>query len=482
MRCSAIILALALLAASTAPAAEPAAPPITVTTTADSGPGSLRNAIEQANRTGGKTAIGFAVPKTDRGFDRRTGVWTITWQDTPPSLTVSDVLLDAQTQTAAQGDTNPAGPEIRLDGNDHSIEYGFSLIGVSGCTIRGFAITGFLYGIQVHGRQSHHNMIVGNYIGISPDGATSAPATGNYNGIELIGGAHRNTIGGMAVADRNIISGNQHIGVRLSDANDNRVIGNYIGTDAAGAQGVPNYDGINIEGRAANNSVGDADPAGRNIISGNVAYGVDLFGWGVTGNRVIGNHIGTDVTGTRAIPNTYGVLFDDRSNGNIVGGDGPGEGNLISGNTAFGAYVYNNGTRANIVRGNRIGTDITGTMAIPNETGVHIDGATRDNLVDNNTISGNVVAGITLFALYTDGNRIIRNRIGTDVTGAKPLGNGADGIRIAFGPRNNTIGGADADANIIAHNGSQGIATDAADAKANHIANNRVFGNGKPRP
>jgi len=201
-----------------------------------------------------------------------------------------------------------------------------------------------------------------------------------------------------------------------------------------------NYDGICIEGTSSGNMIGGAQPGERNVFSGNVAYGVDLFGWGVTQNRVVGNFIGTDITGTRAVPNTYGVLFDDRSHHNLVGGTGPNEWNLISGNTAFGAYFYNNGTHSNSFQGNRIGTDVTGRYALPNETGVHIDGGTFDNTVDRNLISGNRVAGITLFSIKTDRNVITRNLIGTDIDGKLPLGNGADGIRIVFGSQNNTVG------------------------------------------
>lgn len=84
--------------------------------------------------------------------------------------------------------------------------------------------------------------------------------------------------------------------------------------------------------------------------------------------------------------------------------------------------------------GNRIGTDASGTKAIPNETGIHIDGGTFENLVDSNVVSGNLVAGITIFSILSDRNVITKNKIGTDISGSKPLGNGEDGIRIAFGP------------------------------------------------
>ena len=448
---------------------------LAVTTTRDSGPGSFRHAIEQCNRVGGRAAIRFDIPTADPGYCPRTGTWTIALRDTPPSLTVSHVLIDGATQSVHRGDTNPNGPEITLDGGGHAIEYGLSLVNASHVTVRGLAVYGFVYGIQIYGPGSHHNRIVGNLIGTDAPGAAEA---GNYNGLELLSGAHDNVVGGPTPEERNLVAGNLHIGIRISDASRNVVLGNYVGVDAAARRAVANYDGVCIEGRSRDNVIGGTRPGERNIISGNVAYGVDLFGWDVVGNRVLGNFIGTDLTGTRPVPNTYGVLFDDRASGNIVGGLGKGEGNLISGNTAFGAYFYNNGTRANVLRGNRIGTDATGRRPVPNGTGVHIDGATRDNVVDRNLISGNRVAGVTLFARHTDGNVITGNRIGTDRSGLRPLGNGADGVRMAFGPARNRIGGSPADANIVAYNGRNGVAIESTDATANRISCNRIYGNG----
>ena len=467
-----LILVSCLLLASICWAADPTK--FTITNTRDAGPGSLRDALTRCARTGGHAIIAFNIPKSDPHFDADTGTWTLTYQDTPPPLTVSDVTIDGFTQAANQRDTNPHGPAIVLSGDHHSVEYAFVLINSSHVTITGFGIKEFLYGIEIFGPGSHDNRITGNYVGVNSDATAAA---GNYNGIELVSGAHDNTIGGVTPAERNIVSGNQHVGIRISDAHRNTIIGNYVGVDRTGTNAVPNYDGICAEGRSRGNLIGGAKPGERNIASGNVAYGVDLFGWGVQDNIIRGNYIGTDVTGTKAIPNTYGLLFDDRSSRNIVGGLGDGEGNLISGNTAFGAYFYNNGTCSNVVCGNRIGTDLTGNKAIPNETGVHIDGGTFGNLVDKNLISGNLIAGVTIFALYTDHNTITRNLIGTDLTGNKPLGNGADGVRIAFGPKSNLVGGAPATANVIAHNGKSGVAIESPVDTRNRISCNAIYQN-----
>ena len=449
---------------------------VTVTSTRSAGPGSLRAALTRSMATEGPCAIGFDIPKDDPGFDADLGVWCIRFEEALPPIAASDLLIDGATQTWAHGDTNPFGPEIVLDGNENTVETGLAVFDAARVTIHSLCIQRFVYGIQVFGQQARENRVLGCCVGIGPRGVE---AQGNYNGIEIISGAAANVVGGLDATNRNVISGNQHMGIRISDASGNSILGNYVGLDASGSVAIPNYDGICVEGQAADNRIGGAVDGARNVLSGNVAYGVDLFGWGVTRNTVLGNFIGTDRTGRVAVPNTYGVLFDDRSYHNRVGGTKPGEWNLISGNTAFGAYLYNNGTRSNAIIGNRIGTDISGTSSLPNETGVHIDGGTFDNVVDSNLISGNLVAGITLFSIQTDRNVITRNRIGTDIQGTAALANGEDGIRIVLGARENRIGGTPEEGNVIAHNGRTGVRMESVGTARNTVAGNRMHDNGK---
>ena len=445
-----------------------------VTNTRESGPGSYAAAVQACNAAGGHADIRFDLQRSDAGFDPSTGTWRIRLTDTPPDIKAPDVAVDGWSQTALRGDTNPRGPEIVLDGSDHTVEYAVCLNGATNSRVQGLVVGRFVVGIQVNGATAAGNRVAGCYVGVGPDGVSPF---GNYNGIELVGGARGNVVGGASGAEANVVSGNEHVGIRLSDASENRVIGNLVGTDRTGRRAVRNYDGITLEGQSSGNVIGGSGPGEANVCSGNMAYGVDLFGWGVTRNRVIGNLIGTDVTGSRAVPNTYGVLFDDRSHHNVVGGERPGEGNVISGNTAFGAYFYNNGTHHNAFVGNRIGTDASGRYALPNETGVHIDGGTTDNRVDRNVISGNRVAGITIFSIKTDRNAITRNLIGTDLTGQRALGNGSDGVRIVFGACDNTIGGTREAGNTVACNGRAGIAIESPGSQRNRIVGNRIRGN-----
>jgi len=447
----------------------------TVINTKSNGAGSLRSAIDSCLLNPGLDTIDFNIPVSDKGFNQKNGVWIIVLNEMLTPISTDSLLIDGFSQTNNQGDKNIDGPEIYISGNNNSVEVGFSIMNASNITIRGFIISEFLYGIQVFGRGSKNIIITGNYIGTDAKGIERKR---NYVGVELLSGANNNTIGGKTLIERNLISGNEYAGIRISDADSNIIIGNYVGVDRTGKFSVYNYDGITIEGTSRGNRIGGRLKEERNITSGNIAYGIDVFGAGAKYNLIQGNYIGTDESGNYAIPNTYGILFDDRSSFNQVGGRNPGEGNLISGNTAFGAYFYNNGTNNNYLIGNFIGTDATGIFAIPNETGVHIDGATYSNLIDSNLISGNSANGITIFATNTNFNIIIKNKIGTDVSGAKPLGNGFDGIRITQGPAYNFIGGSPQTANIIAFNGRNGVSVESEKSDYNLISCNSIFQNG----
>lgn len=440
-----------------------------VTHSNNAGAGSLRTAIDSCNtNTNGTDTIIFNIPLSDPGYHSSYGVWIITLSESLPPLIAGNVLVDGYSQAVNHWIQNIYGPEIMLSGDKNTVETGISIINASGITIRGLIISEFLYGIQVSGQYASENYLYGNYIGTNYDGTASA---GNYNAIEILSGAHDNHIGGADSLSGNLIGGNLYAGIRISDAHHNIVTGNYVGISRDGKSPLPNYDGITIEGYSHGNRIGGSEAGERNVCSGNVAYGIDIFGAGCYANEIRGNYLGTDCSGSYAVPNTYGILFDDRSNRNLV------TGNLISGNTAFGAYFYNNGTNTNTLRGNLIGTNAEGTIAIPNETGVHIDGASFGNIIDSNLISGNSANGVTVFAKYTDLNLITRNRIGTDITGM-PLGNGMDGIRISQGPRYNLIGGTPETANIIAFNGKNGVAVEADLSDYNRISCNSIYKNG----
>lgn len=445
-----------------------------VTNTLNSGPGSLRQAIIYCNGFSGESLIEFNIPETDPNFNIEEGIWVISLTFSLPAITNSNIIIDGNTQTLNHGNRNTYGPEICINGNLNSVESAFLILNASNVEIKDLIINEMLYGIQIYGEGSQYNSVTGCYIGTNYDGSERR---GNYVGIEIISGANNNLIGGDTSEERNLLSGNEYAGIRISYAHYNRVTGNYVGVDRTGTTALHNYDGITIEGVSTFNKIGGYAPGEGNVASGNMAYGIDVFGYGVMNNIIQGNLIGTDYQGLFAIPNTYGILFDDRASFNLVGGSEAGAGNVISGNTAFGAYFYNNGTNSNTLRGNKIGTDITGSYSIPNETGVHIDGASYLNVVDSNLISGNLANGVTIFASFTYYNHITRNKIGTDISGLYPLPNGFDGVRITQGPAMNLIGGSPTFANIIAFNHRNGVAIESNPSDYNLISHNCIHSN-----
>ncbi|MCR4812504.1 MAG: right-handed parallel beta-helix repeat-containing protein, partial [Bacteroidales bacterium] len=267
------------------------------------------------------------------------------------------------------------------------------------------------------------------------------------------------------------------IGIRLLDVSYCTVSANLIGTDRTGSYAVPNADGMSMEGAVQHCTIGGLTESERNIISGNLDYGLPLFGVGATANVVIGNYIGTDISGSYAIGNTYGVLCDDGSFSNRIGGPSDAERNIISGNVGYGVFLYNNGTSYNTIQNNYIGTDLTGLLAIPNTAGIIIDGISYSNIIDSNIISGNLQSGIGINITGSDDNRIVRNRIGVNAAN-QPLPNGMDGIRISQGPVGTQIGGSPSEANIIAHNGACGVYITNPSCVRNRISCNSFYDNG----
>ena len=208
---------------------------------------------------------------------------------------------------------------------------------------------------------------------------------------------------------------------------------------------------IEINGALAGKGNGLVLTAGSSVVQGLVINGFAVSGIFVqSGDNVIkGNFIGTDASGTAARGNRQGGLYVERGVGNLIGGTWPEDRNVISGNGYGGVTAYGGGI---LLQGNFIGTDVTGTIAIGNGTGVRagngapIGGPERGA---GNVISGNVGDGI---ALEYGGAVVQGNKIGTTANGKKPLGNGRSGIVDASG-----YGSVEARDNIIAYNGTYGI-------------------------
>jgi titin len=349
-------------------------------------------------------------------------------------------------------------------------------------------------GIYVNGTGATGNIIQGNYIGSDVNG--TAEISNGLRGITVANGASSNLIGGTDPGAGNLLSGNRQNGLELTGAgtSGNLVQGNLVGTDVTGTSALPNHlRGVGISYGAASNTIGGTTAAARNIISGNMQNGV-LLDASTDSNVVQGNFIGTDITGTSAVPNQQeGVLLGKTSTAgpitnNLIGGTDAGAGNVISGNIGPGVRIKDDQTSGNLVQGNFVGTDATGSVALPNGSqGVLILQGASGNIIGGtdpgagNVISGNMQEGVLIKDNGTSGNVVAGNLIGTDVTGTLALGNGSHGVSIINTSSNNTIGGTDAGAgNVIAYNGGIGvrIGTNVRDlCVGNAIRGNAIYGN-----
>ncbi|MEO8458513.1 MAG: CSLREA domain-containing protein [Chloroflexota bacterium] len=281
--------------------------------------------------------------------------------------------------------------------------------------------------------------------------------TGGLDGLHVAPGGFGTTIRKL------VINNFQDDGIFIQ-SDEASVVGSYIGTDTAGVAAVPNagfgvqvYSGTgDVIGGAHSSATCDSD---CNVISGNAKGGV-LEDSGSQGTMLLGNFIGTNATGTGAVPNAVeGVQIKGASDS--VGGD-TSDGtcghtcNLISGNVANGILI-DAGASAPVVRGNFIGTNAEGTSSIPNVAGISIndDGVTigGPNAGDGNVISGNKTSGIDVNGVVT----VQGNFIGTNAAGMGKVGNGSDGVFV-HAAGNATIGGLNqGTGNLISGNGGSNI-------------------------
>jgi len=340
--------------------------------------------------------------------------------------------------------------------------------GVDGIALSGSGVTG--------------NEIRNNLIGLASDGLGMLP--NGQNGIQVINGAYSNTIGGSSPGAGNVISGNSASGIYLTGSTTqlNTIEGNLIGTDISGVLDRGNgHEGVRISSAAHDNTVGGITAGERNIISGNGFGGVRILSTSSTNNIISGNYIGTDVTGTSALGNTFdGVALLSGARFNTVGGDTAAEGNLISGNNVNGVSIFGSITISNTIKKNFIGTDVTGTLPLPNAYGVRLDDFAHDNIIggwvlgEGNVISGNSAEGV-LITGNAASNILVDNHIGVDAAGTSTLGNGSDGVLIRLGAANNHIGfGGLSPGNVISGNNGNGVAIEDADTHGNTVVGNLI--------
>ena len=409
-----------------------------VTNTLDAGPGSLRQAILDANAhpnvPGLPDKIIFAIPGA--------GTQNIALASALPVIT-DPVSIDGATQPGTG-----ATPLVAIDGSALVGAIDGLRIDASGSVVRSLNIRSFPSdGIEVRGSNV---LIEKNTIG-TDFGGLSALGNKEY-GIRIQGGANNRI-------DSNVISGNVVGGMAMvgDTAVNNTIANNTIGAKFGGTVALPNTGhGIIVVDS-------DTNEFSRNVLSGNTYSGIFIMG-SATGNKVVGNSIGTQISGSAALPNgSDGVVL--LSSGNQIGGNQAALRNVISGNGRAGVFINGAGASNNVVEGNFIGTAINGATAIPNAgDGVRVDNAPNNRIgsatdaAARNIISGNTGSGVTFAQAGSSGGLVVGNYIGLAANGTAALGNSRDGVTLTTGATNVQIGGSTTLAqNYISANRANGI-------------------------
>ena len=380
-----------------------------VTNLNDSGTGSLRAAIENANAAGSPSTITFAV------------AGTIALTTALPQITQS-VKIDA---TTAPGATAGSAPVVEINCNGNA---GLTFAtGSDDSSLLGFAIGGAAgNGVTL---ESGGVTIAGNYIGLGTDGAVLANGAA---GIYASSSSSGNIIGSNPTAASgvvsNVVSGNDGNGIVLDGSSDNTLVNNYVGTNPTGTAAIANgLNGILVTGGAANNTIGGT------------AYTDTTTG-------AVNNPTGTEGTVPAVIVT-------------------PPLGNLVSGNTADGILINDN-SENNVLSGNFVGTTATGNAALGNGgDGVAIDGANNNSLIgctalDDPFVYYNVVSGNGYNGLHitdSDDTTVQANFFGIGANNATIVGNGTNGIRVDGSSSNVQVGGVIPLGNVAAGNGDNGI-------------------------
>ncbi len=419
------------------------------------------NDLIQGNYIGTDVTGNFAVPNNDGVLITTISTATIGGTAAGAGNLISGNTIGVRTSgggTVIRGNrigTNASGTIAIPNGTGVDVSGNAAVIGGTVGGARNIISGNTTYNLHSQGGAA---LVQGNYIGTDVNGTVALSS--NAEGVRISGGG--DTIGGTTAGASNLISGNS-VGVHIFGTAGNTVLGNRIGTDAAGTASVPNSVGVWIDA-GANNNIGGTTTGAANLISGNSIDGIVIGSSQATNNAVQGNFIGTDVTGTMALGNARdGIFVNAAANNNTVGGQASTGTNVISGNGRAGVHINGSGSSNNSVIHNRIGTDVTGTAKIGNTIGVLIDGAATNNVVggtsvsDRNIISGNKRNGINIGGNGTNGNRVEGNYIGTDWTGNSPLSNPV-GVSIFRLAKNNIIGGTSlSKTNVISGNNSVGV-------------------------
>lgn len=391
----------------------------TVINTNDSGQGSLRQAILNANLLSNaglaqpdstygvdssvvKEVIVFNIPASSDPYGRTDicggNTCKITVSTSLPTLT-APVIIDGTTQPNYVAGT-PGVPRIHLTPTSGLDAIGLNIAyNAPDSTVRGLAITGFKTSamnraINVQGERV---IVESNYIGLQPDGTAQA----NGYGI-LLEYTQSVVIGGTTASKRNIISGNQSFGIGYdTGASAGTIQNNFIGTNPAGTAAVANGGGIDLES-ANNTKVLD------NVIAGNTGDGIQLGFTSAgsittTGYTIQGNRIGVGINGEAIGNNAPGIMLYGGTKNSLIGGTNAGQANIIAYNLTGGIRLAtNSNTNTQItISGNSLYAN--GNLGID----LHNDGVTVDDANDTDSGANDLLNFPLLNSVTISGSNLV---------------------------------------------------------------------------
>ncbi len=403
--CSLLLTSLFLAAPFAAIAAT-----FTVTSTGNSGAGTLRQAVLGVNSNAGPHTISFNISGT--------GPFKISLTSPLPAIT-SSVTIDGTTQP---GFSNR--PVVEVNGRSSTGD-GLHLT-AGGCVIKALAVNEFP-GCGIVLAVGPSNVVQGNFIGTRLGGM---PALHNDLHGLMVSNSAWNVLGGTTALTRNVVtsSGLDCVHIAGTGAISNRVLGNILGMDWTGLVRVGGRGNGIVLSNAAWNIIGGTESGAGNISASHAGHGLLIGGSNAAFNRVEGNFIGTDITGTNASGNAASGITIWGAPSNTVGGLTLGAGNVIADHTDHGIEISGGAARYNVIQGNCIGTDRSGSLDLHNRkagvSSLNVSNTTVGGLIAGagNTIAFNLQEGVLV-----DGGQcaILGNSI-FDNSGSISLLNGAN--------------------------------------------------------
>lgn len=344
---------------------------------------SLRAAIEEANANPGSDLIRFNIPGS--------GIKTITITD---PLTLNDrsggTTIDGYTQAGASPNTSAqkSNASIMIEITTTASPEAMFLVESAGNTLRGMAIHGNGPRIELRGEDADGNRIIGNFLGTDAGATKTSQAPESLRlidaGVVMNLGPDKNVVGTSDRADRNVITGNVRYGIRINhgETSENIIENNIIGLTPDLSRNLPQGIGIDLQWWTWGNYVTG------NLISGHRGQGVDLS-HSTMNNVVVDNRIGTGGGGNGAnatTANRWGISMKDNPINNHVSD------NIIGNSTGDGIWHRHNYTGANTFVRNRIGVGANGAAIGNTGYGVMLRG--HDDLYVDNIIANNEAGGV----------------------------------------------------------------------------------------